>query len=142
MAKDNMSEEDQIKALEDLGFVIEDEEQDAGVDEKSLEDLGFVIEDEDAVAQAEEPTDVISTQMYSGMDINQARERYDQLMESKDVTPAPFGVGQADGNTFQDLKLTCLGPQAKPSLKPYKLRFLRMLPLKMPSMSSSIRTPE
>jgi len=67
----------------------------------------------DAVPNQEQ-LDAISTQMYSGMTFSEAREKYNQLLESKQVKAPPLGIGYA---VFEDEKTKRREYIPKPSPK-------------------------
>lgn len=52
-------------------------------------------DDQTTEAIPTETKDDISTQMYEGMTFEAAWDKYNQLMQSPDVTPPPFGIGYA-----------------------------------------------
>ena len=98
---ETQTQEDQTAALRALGFDVEEEDQSSDTDGQSqadaLKELGYDVEQEtpDEATIPEPELDAISTQMYGGMSFEQAMERYNQIIESPDVTPPPLGVGYA-----------------------------------------------
>ena len=95
-----LSAEEQIEALEALGFTIEDEDDPnspvSDVDAE-LEALGFEIGNEEVPDPAPEPEvlDAISTQMYAGMTFADAQQRYDDITSGPNVTNPIMGLGYA-----------------------------------------------